>query len=93
MHRGISERIASGMWCYRGLRKLLKSKLLSRKSKTLLYTYRLYDTNNDICMRPNIQYKMSTYTEYNMKNPIFYHIYKLRELNGFGMYGEMIMIS
>lgn len=34
MHREISERLASGNRCYRGISKLLKSKLLSRKSKT-----------------------------------------------------------
>jgi hypothetical protein len=38
MHREISERIASGNQCYHSISKLLKSKLLSRKSKTLLYT-------------------------------------------------------
>lgn len=39
MHCEISEKIAYGNRCYYGmLSKLLKSKLLSRKSKTLLYT-------------------------------------------------------
>jgi hypothetical protein len=38
MHREINERIASGNRFYHSIIKLLKSKLLSRKSKTLLYT-------------------------------------------------------
>ena len=37
MHHGIVERLASGNRCYHSIQKLLKSKLLSRRSKTLLY--------------------------------------------------------
>jgi sorting nexin-29 len=38
MHREISERIASRNRCYHRISNLIKSKLLSIKSKTLLYT-------------------------------------------------------
>ncbi|KAL4083661.1 hypothetical protein QTP88_028977 [Uroleucon formosanum] len=37
MHQEIVERLASGNRCYHSIQKLLKSKLLSRRSKTLLY--------------------------------------------------------
>jgi len=53
MHREISERIASGNRCYHSISKLLKSKLLSRKSKTLLYTRYL---------RPVITYACETWS-------------------------------
>jgi hypothetical protein len=52
-HREISERIASGNRCYHSISKLLKSKLLSRKSKTLLYTSYL---------RPVITYACETWS-------------------------------
>ncbi|KAF0721180.1 putative transposon-derived protein F52C9.6 [Aphis craccivora] len=38
MHNEIKERIANGNRCYFSINKLLRSKLLSRKSKTTLYT-------------------------------------------------------
>jgi hypothetical protein len=38
MHREIKERISNGNRCYFSINKLLRSKLLSRKSKTTLYT-------------------------------------------------------
>ncbi|KAF0686884.1 Uncharacterized protein FWK35_00036068, partial [Aphis craccivora] len=53
MHREVSERIASGNRCYHSISKLLKSKLLSRKSKTLLYTSYL---------RPVITYACETWS-------------------------------
>jgi len=53
MHQEISERIASGNRCYHSISKLLKSKLLSRKSKTLLYTSYL---------RPVITYACETWS-------------------------------
>jgi hypothetical protein len=37
MHQKIVERLASGNRCYHSIQKVLKSKLLSRRSKTLLY--------------------------------------------------------
>jgi hypothetical protein len=53
MHREISERIASGNRCYHSICKLLKSKLLSKKSKKLLYTSYL---------RPVITYACETWS-------------------------------
>uniref|UniRef100_A0A2S2PQV7 Uncharacterized transposon-derived protein F52C9.6 n=1 Tax=Schizaphis graminum TaxID=13262 RepID=A0A2S2PQV7_SCHGA len=38
MHKEIKERISNGNRCYFSINKLLRSKLLSRKSKTTLYT-------------------------------------------------------
>jgi hypothetical protein len=37
MHQEIVERLASGKRCYHSIQKLLKSKLLLKRSKTLLY--------------------------------------------------------
>jgi len=48
IHREISERKASGNRSYHSISKLLKSKLLSKKSKTALY--KLSETCNHICM-------------------------------------------
>jgi len=53
IHQEISERIASGNRCYHSISNLLKSKLLSRKSKTLLYTSYL---------RPVITYACETWS-------------------------------
>lgn len=53
MHPEISERIANGNWCYHSISKLLKSKLLSRKSKTLFCTSYL---------RPVITYTCETWS-------------------------------
>lgn len=52
MHRVISEIIASGNRCCHRIIKQLKSKLLSRKSKILLYT---------IYLRPIITYACETW--------------------------------
>jgi len=45
MHWEINEIIASGIKCYQRINKLLKSKLLSRNSKTTLYWVILIHNN------------------------------------------------
>lgn len=53
MYREVSERIASGNRCFHSISKLLKSKILSRMSKILLYTSYL---------RPIITYECETWS-------------------------------
>jgi hypothetical protein len=124
MYQETSERITNGNRCYYGISKLLKSKSLSRKSKTKLYSSYLrpiityaYETwsstrvdNNSLAIFERKILRNIFGLVYNTelgifekrKNDDLHKMYeksniliyiKLRDWNGLGTYGELVMIS